>query len=507
MEIARCILPLRDLNALLRTCRQLYGLLNTELYRAHIKRENGFKLHWAAEHGHHHTVQLLLDAAADLGISLSDYTDDALLLSTRNGHADIVDSLLASAEFDVDKSDYRKRTPLSHAAERGHVSIVRSLLSTQRVDPNSIDDTLGCPPLLWAVTEGARVGGEGYLTIIQLLLEGGADIEAMGYDSRSALSLAAGSGAISMVQLLIEKGACLESQWNENIPLTEKQHRTLAAVRILGPYPRHKVFSPLCYAAWSGRDEVVQILLNSGASIDLACVSTESYTRTKRTPLACAADNGHESTVKTLLDRGANIETPEKDVQSALSCAAEHGHMNVIELLLSRGACPASQGLRYSNPLYFAAASRNIEVFEFLFVQMTLHDGRSPEEESRRPIECKHEMTMAEMAFHALQMAINMRKIEMVRLLLGVPGIDTILNDSNLPYEPLLKALGRIPDNTEIIKLLIAAEKASINKEYVNGWTALDYAYSYCKREEIIQLLLDAGAQRGKNKKGRPPFH
>ena len=57
-----------------------------------------------------------------------------------------------------------------------------------------------------------------------------------------------------------------------------------------------------------------------------------------RTPLIYAAQSGHEALVRLLLERGADVEAKDRGGETALIYAAESGHEAVVRLLKSAGA-------------------------------------------------------------------------------------------------------------------------------------------------------------------------
>ncbi|HUF77648.1 MAG TPA: ankyrin repeat domain-containing protein, partial [Thermoanaerobaculia bacterium] len=99
--------------------------------------------------------------------------------------------------------------------------------------------------------------------------------------------------------------------------------------------------SPLIQAADAGYLEIVRLLVEAGADVDLVVPGDEN-------PLIRAAGSGHLEVVRLLLDRGAdpNIRTfeapapwrPEGEVRTPLLQARRGGHDEVARLLLARGA-------------------------------------------------------------------------------------------------------------------------------------------------------------------------
>ena len=85
---------------------------------------------------------------------------------------------------------------------------------------------------------------------------------------------------------------------------------------------------PLFGASADGHVEVVRLLLEKGANINTAKVTSSGWM-----PLSGASANGHVEVVRLLLEKGADIDTADEDGQTPLSWAAEKGHAAVVTLL------------------------------------------------------------------------------------------------------------------------------------------------------------------------------
>ena len=109
--------------------------------------------------------------------------------------------------------------------------------------------------------------------------------------------------------------------------------------------------TPLCRAARNGHDEVVKILLRRGD------VNPDKQNIWGDTPLCIAAGKGHEGVVKILLARD-NVD-PEKSGflgQTPLCHAAQSGHEGVVKILLGRGEIsPDKPNRSGQTPLCIAA--------------------------------------------------------------------------------------------------------------------------------------------------------
>jgi ankyrin repeat protein len=142
--------------------------------------------------------------------------------------------------------------------------------------------------------------------IIDLLIDKGADIQAINKDRAAPLHIAANEGHTKMVQCLIEKGANKEAKDNNGS-------------------------TPLHIAACKGYTKVVQCLIEKGADL-------QARDNAGLTALLRAACNGHLATVKWLLASGASLKEKHNYGNTALLYAACHGHTEVVQLLLDQGA-------------------------------------------------------------------------------------------------------------------------------------------------------------------------
>ncbi|KLU91451.1 hypothetical protein MAPG_09971 [Magnaporthiopsis poae ATCC 64411] len=84
-------------------------------------------LRWAVENGHADVVKLLLDMGAHPAAADKDGWTPLIAGSSR-GHVDVVRLLLSTSGVDIDSKDSDGRTPLRWAAEEGHEAVVQLLL-------------------------------------------------------------------------------------------------------------------------------------------------------------------------------------------------------------------------------------------------------------------------------------------------------------------------------------------------------------------------------------------
>jgi hypothetical protein len=96
--------------------------------------------------------------------------------------------------------------------------------------------------------------------------------------------------------------------------------------------PGETVLTPLQAATCAGHASVVKKLLDNKANPDLATRAG------RKTPLFLALDNGREDIVRLLVESGANLDVGDAGGNTALMVAAKKGNGSLAEFLLKRGA-------------------------------------------------------------------------------------------------------------------------------------------------------------------------
>jgi len=193
-----------------------------------------------------------------------------------------VDSLVKAVKFDDDKG------------------VAKDLANG--MDPNATDDR-GTPLLVIAAREKSD-------KVAALLLSNPkTNIEAEDRAGENALMLASLNGDLPLAKLLISKDAEVNK----------------------------KGWAPLHYAATSGHDDVVQLLLDHSAYVDAGSPNGT-------TPLMMAARGNHLSTVKLLLDNGADLGVKNQLGLTALDFAKHYNAPDVTKGLSARIASQGASG-------------------------------------------------------------------------------------------------------------------------------------------------------------------
>ena len=155
-------------------------------------------LHRAAEHGHVDVVRLLLDNQADVGIrdDLSRTLLYAALLQKVKSSKEVV-SLLVKRNVDIEAKDYKGQTALCAAIRSGSLIIARDLLQRGADVEAKFNNDAGGTLLFDAAGRGHKSG-------VQLLLDEGANIEAINKNGDTALNFAVSRVGHSTTQVLLE---------------------------------------------------------------------------------------------------------------------------------------------------------------------------------------------------------------------------------------------------------------------------------------------------------------
>ena len=154
-------------------------------------------LHWATYWNAVDTVDLLIDAGADLGAT-NDYGLTPLALACDNGSGAMVTRLL-EAGADPDLARSTGETPLMTCARTGTLVAVTALLN-RGANPNAAESWHGQTALMWAV-------GERHTAVVRVLVDRGADIHTRSSGGHTALLIAARADDPEPVRLLIAAGA------------------------------------------------------------------------------------------------------------------------------------------------------------------------------------------------------------------------------------------------------------------------------------------------------------
>ncbi|QDT54235.1 Ankyrin repeats (3 copies) [Caulifigura coniformis] len=240
--------------------------------------------------------------------------------------------------------------PLTNAAAKGHLDIVRLLLE-RGADPNLPEE--GIAPDGHALYSAAA---NGHHEIARLLLEHGANPNQAVESSADALARAVSNGDQAMIDLLCSYGAATSAE----ILGYEGDVRTGAAMFAANPALADDA-DALCNAAGNGHAPFVHLILKYQPDLPrrIAWPGWLVGSKTNElndllfehgmnpdqpdwlmiTPLHQFARKGDIDAAACFLDRGANLHARDEEICSTpLGWAAKYGKREMVEFLLGRGA-------------------------------------------------------------------------------------------------------------------------------------------------------------------------
>ncbi|KAI9775388.1 MAG: hypothetical protein M1839_001243 [Geoglossum umbratile] len=357
-----------------------------------------------------------------------------------------------------------------------------------------------------------------HLTVIQVLLEEGADTNPQDRYGRTPQFWAAEGGYEAVAQQLLERSAGLLARDSSGlIPLARAAHNGHdTVVRLLleiGARPETKDrvgHTPLSHAARSGYKIIVQLLVEKGADL-------ETKDENGRTPLSWAVGSGHEDVVQFLLEKGADIDTEDTNGRTLLSWAASNGNQTSVQLLLRKCAnIETKDKVSGKTPLLWATVSNLEHGVRFLLeegadLEAKGTTGRTPlsfaaglgyEMVVRVLLEKDANLeTKDENGRTPLSWAAGSGQEGVVQLLLN-KGANQETKDAN---GRTLLSWAAGGGHGMVVRLLLE-KGAGLETKDANGRTPLSWAVGF-SNEATVKLLVEEGANpETKDANGRTPL-
>jgi ankyrin repeat protein len=224
---------------------------------------------------------------------------------------------------------------LGWAADKGDVEKIDELLAAG-VDVNVLVDSQHTA-LMDAVYYGQYEAAK-------LLIDKGADVNAAHPPNNTVLYHALESPELraEIIQLLVDSGvnmgpttlywaaAAMITAYDKN-EVPKAMSILIEAGADVNEREQKKGLTVLMVAAGAGSNQLVDILLRSGAKIN-------ATTKSGRTALAVAVAGRHTSTVKLLIEAGANLKKADKQGNTPLMIAQSKGNKEIVKLLKEAGA-------------------------------------------------------------------------------------------------------------------------------------------------------------------------
>lgn len=359
-----------------------------------------FPIQAAAYHGNENTVQLLVDAGADINACGGLY-HTALQAAASEGD-DGTMKILIDAGAELNTCGGFWGNALSAAYQQGyyictgmlwHNNVSHTLLGGRYGSPLGVALSGACQTLITFLVKEHGADPNQYLTpfcgsplhfliymdrgdadvLGDLFLQYGADPNGPGPDGiggyfGTPLNAAAARGNIERVNTLIEKGAdpdlrANRREWTSLQLACLFQHDDIfklllehgCDVNAHGNYG-----TPLQAAAYRGKKSMVRDLLHRGADIKVSNQGRYGHA------LQAAAIRGHDESVRFLVKHGANVNVRGGWFGTVLQAASARCPKETIEFLIHRGANVNETGGRYQTALQAAAVAGRKDVVRTL---------------------------------------------------------------------------------------------------------------------------------------------
>lgn len=395
-----------------------------------LKRES-YILSYAMENSNENIVKYLVENGADmysyeitalyqavlnLNPKLVEYFLDKGASIEKAGGTDVYGNIMmAAAGSKFNNSNDKSPVDLTLLEKSAENSAKITEMLIGKADKNIINDSLeGKTPLIIAV-------GNSYIDTAKILIENGANINAVDIEGWSALSYAVNNGDIESAKLLLENKAKIKDELLIAIksPIVESRINMMKLLidnKANINYTDENGFNPLNIAIESGDMEVTKFLITNGANVnslmqdgvsligyaiaqnnmDLLQILIENganvnYTNGDSwadTPLKTASRLGLDNVVRILLTRNADINAVDMNGNTALHTAALNSQLSIVKLLLEKNPNLDIQNKVGNTALHLAVISGNIDIVGELVLKgantrIRNNDGKYPKDIAR----------------------------------------------------------------------------------------------------------------------------
>ena len=295
-------------------------------------------LYFAAENSQENIFNLLLSNGADVNFQ-NDQNSTMLHLAVQSFQSQVLYYVLNKNNNLLFVENNQKCTPIHLAAKINNEEAIQIFLR-YGYDANE-SNCENFTPLHFAAENGN-------CDIISLLIKENAEIDCKNDSGKTPLHLAAIANQAKVIEQLLKEDV------NQNL-LNNENHTAFHCAIINNNLDATKVFikltdinqqikygfnrkikygfSPLHHAAKQGRADIINLLLENNAMVDLEAWSDE-------TPLFIAIANNNTDAVRILLNAGANIHHRNSSEDTPLHIAASTGNLIAIKILLDNNANP-----------------------------------------------------------------------------------------------------------------------------------------------------------------------
>jgi ankyrin repeat protein/L-ascorbate metabolism protein UlaG (beta-lactamase superfamily) len=250
--------------------------------------------------------------------------------AAKSGDLQKVKELLAADPDLVNSKDSKGFTPLHSAVSKGRRTVVQFLVENGA--DIEVKNKNGLTPLFQALDLNRT-------RVAKILIENGANVNIKGYRNRTLLHMAARSGNTAIVRQLIDNGA--------NTNAVDSRGNT-----------------PLDLAIEGNKPDAARLLITSGGEIGIFTTETEETRR-----LLNRAINMRQSAIISLIaEVGGNINLKDENGHTLLHKAAAYGRKEIVEILLAGKTNVNAETDNGETPIFFAAKYGHKNIVDLLEV-------------------------------------------------------------------------------------------------------------------------------------------
>ena len=261
--------------------------------------------------------------------------DTSLVRAIKISDVDRVRTLMY-ANVNVNEKNYAGITPLTIAAEKGNMEIIKMLVEDGKATINEAS-SYGITPLI----AGAAAGQD---EAVGYLIQKGADVTVKDDLGKTALLYAIGYDKPKLISNLIKLN-------NQSINLPDNAGNT-----------------PLIYAAQKGLLNNVKLLVTNGANVDYRNPATGL------SALSAASAEGYSDMIRYLVKIGkANVNLPDLAGRTPIFYAIEHNKTDALRTLISLGANINARDNNGTTPLMRATSKNYKDCVEILLREKKNH--------------------------------------------------------------------------------------------------------------------------------------
>ncbi|GFV15640.1 ankyrin-3, partial [Trichonephila clavipes] len=437
-------------------------------------------LHYAARYNDGtEVVSYLLENAKDCINNKDKNGHTAVYYAAQQGNWDIVDRILTEKVASVEGLDAEKL--LFHYTYKGSLDIIKNIVKKEKINVTAIKDNHDNTLLHIAAQKG-------HLTVVEFLLEKGADVGVTNNSGKRPISYAAEGNHWNIVESLLRKKA-------------EFNHLSVP-----------QKFSLLNHSAQNAHWEIVKLFMeDNGRDYYFGRLSDQ-----QRVGLLCYLIRSKDLDIaEFLIARGTEVNNSDEHGKKPIHYAAENGHWRVVELLLRKRADLNDLNKKQKLSLLCYSAQN----FQWDVVKMFMKDN-TPKNNNSVSVNWLLDITGLSMSrsyyfdcindqqrMYFLYYLISSGSSDIIRFFIEkliekkkISGVNTP-NNCGKTFLHLAAQDGKL----DIAQYLVDEKGANINAATNRGLTPLHLA-ARNGHSEIVKYFVDKGADLTvKNTDGRTP--